>query len=312
MQIRAKDFIETKESLIFAVLVEATEDGRHLCFLRYLRSKSGLVKLSTAQANRLLQSDHPEYLFHSIERDADVHGVLQHKIVRHHRPMQRLREVLGSTSRDPIEKKLVSVVSLLEAKGLSLEKIGVTGSLLLGAQNSGSDIDLVIYDRDEFENLRVIVRESIAERTLQALTEAQWQESYERRACSLTFDEYLWHERRKDNKASFAHTKIDFSLVVADSGRENRCWRKLKRAQITARVSDASRAFDHPARYRVEHAEILEIASYTPTYAGQASTGETVIACGIIEESDCGMRRLVVGSSREAPGESIQVVRSEA
>jgi predicted nucleotidyltransferase len=311
MQIRCKDFIETAEGLIFAVLADDPEEDRHLCFLRYIKTETGYRKVETEEANRLLAADFPRYRFHSLERDADLHGVPRDTITRHHRPIQKLHEIVSAKYPDPIESKLASIVNLLETNGLCRDHLGITGSLLIGAQTARSDIDLVIYDREHFDRLRAIVRQGFVDKSLDRLGEAQWREAYRRRGCSLSLEEYRWHERRKYNKASLSGTRIDFSLVSGDTDPERRSTcRKIKTAEIIAEVTDARLAFDHPARYRISHPEIGEIASFTPTFAGQALAGETVIARGILEESERGTQRLVIGSSREAPGEYIKVVRS--
>jgi predicted nucleotidyltransferase len=51
-----------------------------------------------------------------------------------------------------------------------------------------------------------------------------------------------------------------------------------------------------------------EVVCYTPTYAGQSQTGETVEAAGWIEQTDDGARRLTAGTSREAAGQYVKVV----
>lgn len=311
MPIRSKDFVETREGLIFAVLVDGTEDGRYLCFLRYLRIESGYLKLDTAEANRLLAAGFSRYLFHSQTRDADLHAVPPEDIIRHHRPVERLRQIIRTGPRDPIERKLVTVAKLLERNGVSPAQVGITGSLLIGAQTPSSDIDLVIYGRADFHRVREIIRQAVLNETLDPLDEAQWLEAYRRRGCSLSFGEYLWHEKRKFNKASWSGTKIDFSLNSGDPDPQSEVrHRKIKPAEITALITDDRRAFDHPAVYRISHPEIHAIASFTPTFAGQAISGETINARGMLEESDSRTRRLLIGSSREAPGEYIKVVRS--
>ena len=88
-------------------------------------------------------------------------------------------------------------------------------------------------------------------------------------------------------------------------------FRKLGRIVVTAEVVDAAAAFDHPARYRVRHDQVSEVVSFTPTYAGQAVAGEMIEASGWLEV-DRGARRLVVGTSREAVGEWMRTVTSEA
>ncbi len=312
MEIRHKDFIETAERLIFAVLVDGTEQNRVLCFLRYLGTEHGFRKVDTENANRVVAVDFPQYRFHSSQRDADVHGVPLEKILRHYHPVRKLEEIIRAGRRDPVQSKLVSTIELLQNSGVPLDCVGVTGSLLIGAQTGDSDIDLVIYGQENFQRARDIVRQSFRDHALDPLSEAQWKEAYRRRGCSLSFAEYFWHERRKYNKASLAGTKIDFSLVPDDSAHQGGLHRKIESAEIIARVTDGRYGFDHPARYPVSHPEIREILSFTPTFAGQAFAGETVTARGMIEQAECGPLRLIIGSSREAPGEFIKVVRSAA
>ena len=62
---QAKDFIQTKEGLVFAVVEQGLENGKVLCFLRYLQQDDSWQKLATQQANQLLKSQYPQYLFYS-------------------------------------------------------------------------------------------------------------------------------------------------------------------------------------------------------------------------------------------------------
>ena len=78
--------------------------------------------------------------------------------------------------------------------------------------------------------------------------------------------------------------------------------------RLVARVIDSSESFAYPSVYRIEHPEIREIHCYTQTYCGQAEQGEWIEASGIVEQTEDGEQRLIVGTSREAPGEYIRVV----
>ncbi|MGR9108238.1 MAG: hypothetical protein ACU843_15060 [Gammaproteobacteria bacterium] len=310
MRIRSKDFLETAEGLIFAVLLDEPEQDRYLCFLRYIRTASGFRKLTSEEANRVVSADFPHYRFHSRQRDVDLHAVSRDQICRHHSAARRVSVILETAQMDPIERKTAAAIRLIEENGISPACLGVTGSLLIGAQSERSDIDLVVYGRAAFNRLRDFVRSALQNRKLDPLSESQWRETFFRRGCSLSFAEYVWHERRKCNKASLDGTKIDFSLLAENPAQEHLLYRKIKPMEIVARVTDASLAFDTPARYRVSHPQVSEVCSFTPTYAGQVLEGETLIARGIVEESDSGVRHLVIGSSREAPGEFIKVARS--
>ena len=78
----------------------------------------------------------------------------------------------------------------------------------------------------------------------------------------------------------------------------------LGKETIVAKVTDASRAFDNPAVYNVEHESVSRVLSFTHTYSGQALAGETIEACGVIEQHGT-ERWLIVGTTREAKGEYI-------
>ncbi len=299
-----RDFIETREGLIFAVVDGVIEDGKALCFLRY--GPEG--KLATTPANLLLRNSFPQYLHHSLRLNADLHALPFECILKHHQPRKRVQALLAQGAKDGIERKLISLVKSLVEAGLPVECLGVTGSLLIGRQTSTSDIDVVVYGSDYFFQALARVRELKKTGLLADLDEPAWKDAYSRRGCELSFEEYLWHERRKGNMGLIDGTKFDLALIVEDAIEEPPIdWHKAGPATIKTKVLDDSRSFEQPARYLIEHADIGEILSFTQTYTGQARMGETIQAAGQVEISD-GRKRLVVGSSREALGEFIRVI----
>jgi len=46
-----KDFIETKQGLVFAVVEQGLEQGKVLCFLRYIKEEASWIKVNTQEAN---------------------------------------------------------------------------------------------------------------------------------------------------------------------------------------------------------------------------------------------------------------------
>ena len=79
---------------------------------------------------------------------------------------------------------------------------------------------------------------------------------------------------------------------------------------IKATVTDDERAFDFPAHYVIDNETTPDVLAYTHTYVGQAVKGETIQISGAIEyDTVTGQRRLIVGSSREAEGEFIKVIK---
>ncbi|MEI8236451.1 MAG: hypothetical protein WCG11_04695 [Methylococcaceae bacterium] len=304
-----KDFIQTAQGLLFAVVVAGVEENKVRCFLRYVRHENGQWrKIATDQANALLTAHYPFYCFHSPSLDAFLHGVSLDAVTHHHRPTERLTQLLNEKTHDAIEKDCVDLCRLFETQGIDLSGIGVTGSLLISQQNANSDIDLVCYDLAVFTQCRTALRALLAQHTLTDLSETDWQASYERRDCDLDFDSYVWHERRKFNKALINGRKFDLSLVEPQPISAI-SYRKRGAITLSVHVTDDARAFCYPAEFQLAHPHIQSVVCFTATYTGQAMVGETIEIAGMLEEDEHGNQRIVVGSSREAQGEYIKVIR---
>jgi uncharacterized protein len=303
-----KDFVETAEGLIFAVVTADLEEQRILTSLRYRRTNQGLQKLATRQANELLTNQHPLYLYYSKARDVSLHGVPQDRVLRHHQPRQRLHTMRQTAPADEIEAKLIRLANLFAEQGLDTQDIGVTGSLLIGAQKPNSDIDLVFYRREAFFKAREIIQRLLDQGVLEPLDDSLWQDAYARRGCTLSYDEYRWHEQRKYNKAAIDRTKFDISLITPDRWQDLLRYRKHGRQSLQTTIANDEHRFDYPARYTLDHPSIHEAVSYTVTYAGQALQGERVEIQGQLEVSAVGHLRLVIGTDRESPDEYIKVL----
>ncbi|MDD2863540.1 MAG: hypothetical protein PHC99_02295 [Methylococcales bacterium] len=306
-----KDFIETAEGLMFAVVAQGLENEKVRCFLRYVQNKNGQWrKVQTDEANELLEKKHPDYCFHSLEFDAFLHAVSIEKIAAHHKPSQRLEELFTHSPSDEIEKNCSQLCALFEKAGLDLAQFGVTGSLLIGQQKATSDIDLVCYDLGTFHQARKAVQDLIEQNVLDNLQHEDWQESYTRRDCDLSFKDYVWHERRKFNKGLCHGRKFDLSLVEK-SIEKKRVFTKLGSIKIQTQVTDDKRAFCYPAEFEIAHEAIQKVVCFTATYIGQAVTGELIEVAGQLEQDEFGHQRIVVGSNREARGEYCLVLKNK-
>lgn len=306
----SKDFIETAEGLIFAVVAQKIEHGKVLCFLRYVKDNPGWKKVETEPANAVLKRHHPDYLHYSPVLDAHLHAVAINRIVKHHRPKQRLQQIMLESQQDAIERDVLKLCELFQQHGLDLMQIGITGSILVGVQKQSSDIDLVCYDRAVFHQCRAIISELIIQGQLQSLNDKDWQQSYQRRSCDLSFADYVWHERRKINKAVINGRKFDLNFIDDSARSESTSYQKCGAITLQCTIVDDTHAFDYPAEFKIDHEHFDAIVCFTATYTGQAVKGETVEVSGIVEQTQQGVKRIVVGSSREAHGEYIKVIRA--
>ena len=306
-----KDFIQTKQGLVFAVVSYQPHEGKVGCFLRYVSNGDAWEKIDTEQANQLLRQSYPEYLYQSTQFDAMFHAVAVNDIVEHHRPEVRLQYVLQHEARDDIEHKLQQLIPILVRFGVDCDFLGLTGSMLINQQRSTSDIDLVVFGREDFQKTRQALKSAVQSGELSDLDLTLMKDNFQRRAGELSFDEFSWHEYRKYNKASIDGTKFDIGMVCLSSEiqQDEEQYQKQGMRTIITKVVDDLRAFDFPAVYLVDDKLTPEVLSFTHTYVGQAKKGELIEVSGAVEcNIATGKCRLIVGSTREADGEYIKVI----
>jgi hypothetical protein len=171
---QSKDFVETADGLLFAVVSDRLEQDKLLCFLRYVKRNGQWCKLNTEQAYAHLNIHFPDYLYHSMQLDVALHAVSEAKIIQHFQPKVVLRQLLDGSGQDNVVRDFQGLCQWLRGYQLDLDQFGVTGSLLLGLQNPASDMDLVCYDRDVFQQARQVIQSMIANNQCQNLSQADW------------------------------------------------------------------------------------------------------------------------------------------
>ncbi|WP_338095421.1 DNA polymerase subunit beta [Methanorbis rubei] len=289
----------TDDGCLYAVSGYENEE-RAECVLRYVPTTDGdrvspwgvrYKKYDFADAFVWVQEHKPEYL------DL-VHRVPLTDIVRVFKPEELAADV---AARSPRAARLFSYFDLPPMTW------GCTGSLLAGLENDASDIDMVVYGSAWFTAQQQLMS-AVAAGKIPAMSEEMWQKVYNKRVPDISFDDFVLHESRKFNRGEFEGTYFD---LLYSRGYDNlhsvppiTLGRKTGKTTIEATVTDASLAFDSPGIYLVDHEEIDLVLSFTHTYCGQCFTGETLEACGVVEEHG-DQTWLIVGTTREAHGEYI-------
>ncbi|HNI42513.1 MAG TPA: DNA polymerase subunit beta [Methanoregulaceae archaeon] len=299
--LRLRDFIEDPEGRLYAV---AAYDNRERagCILRYLPDPSGervdqegkrYHKLEFEEAFAYILREKPEYA-DSIQRI----------------PVEDIRKVLKPEDEiGAIARRNTRVARLVSIFDLPEKTYGCTGSLLVGLENDGSDIDLVVYGR-MFFTARELLRFAIKKGRIDPISDDMWENIYRKRNPELSLDDFLIHEKRKWNRGQIENVYFDILFT--------RSYKALHSLPITkgpscgvvtikATVTDASLAFDSPAVYLIDHEEVSKVLSFSHTYSGQAIAGELIEARGICEEH-YGEKWLIVGTTRDARGEYIRSI----
>jgi predicted nucleotidyltransferase len=296
--LRLRDFVEDRDGWIYAVATYDNAD-RAGCILRYLPDPAGervnpegvcYRKVDFEESFRLVGEEKPSYL-------GEFLRVPHTDIVQVFKPEERLA---FCAARDRRVRELADLFTLPTGS------LGCSGSRLCGLEAPLSDIDLVVYGRDFFR-AREILRRAVGEGLLAALSPGMWRTVYAKREPEIPFEAFLLHERRKWNRGEIGGTYFDLLYTRPYDGLDTspaRRGERVGRKTLEAQVTDASLSFDSPAVYRVDHGEVNRILSFTHTYSGQALEGETVEACGVLEEHGEELW-LVVGTTRTARGEYI-------
>ena len=299
LQILPRDYLITRDKLAFSVVDYGIEEQRVTCFLRYHRpDNSGWKKLTTSESHLLLKQNYSNYLFESKTRDTIIHGVHLDWIDEHRSAQGAIELLSDNVAMRSVRQRAAEAVDYFISHDIRPEQLGISGSLLIGAETEGSDIDLVCYDQSAFDRIRHCFASS--DGPFQPLSSEQWKQTYRRRGTTMAFDTFLRHEQRKHNKAIIGSHKIDISLVMPEPPHVTEIWEKRGPVQCTARVIDDCKAFHTPARWGVDHPTISEVISYSATFTGHARAGEWVALEGLLEENENGMRRVILGQSREA------------
>jgi predicted nucleotidyltransferase len=298
LPIRLRDFVEDPDGWLYAVSTYDNEKNVG-CVLRYVPDETGervgpsgkrYRKYDFEDAYRKIADEKPSY-----------NGLVQRI------PIADLRRVLKPDLEiSRIAASHHRVRKLLDLFRLPPGTVGCTGSLLCGLENENSDIDMVVYGKHWF-TAQALVKRGIADGRIEGMSPDMWRKVYEKRKPEIPYEVFVLHEQRKWNRGQIEGTYFDIlytrsydDLAGAPSGKGE----VLGKQTIVAKVTDASLAFDNPAVYVIEHESVSKVLSFTHTYSGQALTGETIEACGVVEQHGA-ERWLIVGTTREAKGEYI-------
>ncbi len=199
-----------------------------------------------------------------------------------------------------------------DATGLSMDYLGVSGSILLNTYRRDSDIDLVLLDpgvRDIISSLRELREKGetnpVTPRFARDL-------SVKRSGSALSLGAWIKHESRKTLYGVYRGVVYSAKFVPSPEiywePHGSARWRELGYALVRGVVRDASRAAYTPMRVEVSVEEvvegvdaawrIVEVASLRSRFSEQVLENEKYEACGRVELDLIGRRaRLFVGNT---------------
>jgi len=314
---RDRDFIQTKEGFFFCAVGPFHPPDRVISYLKYVPAKLGLWGKGKKRFKRVmraytipslletfsfLEKSYPQYLFYSPFYNITMTAVPHKYLTKHHKPEEKLAQLLQVSHLDPLQKKLMRFTSFLaETSEVPSKFLGVTGSILLDIHRPEfSDIDITVYG----------LRNSLAVK--EALTEAyssassavkRFEGSYLKAWCEskakrypLTPDEALRIYERKWNLGFFENTPFSIHPVKLEQEINeeygDKTYHPVGPATVRAVVYENSDCLFLPSVYSVravnimegpQVADIEEVVSYEGLYDNLAEVGESVVARGKLE-----------------------------
>lgn len=331
-EFREGDFVETREGYIFDVKGLVHPKNRVVAYVRYVpdprgnRSRDGMRyrKLYWLKDRReFLRRNAPIYLYVDPVFGMEMQGVPLDRVTRVYLPRLRLRELLrlGRENIDQAERRALDFAMLLSAKsGVSIEHIGISGSILVGLHKPSSDIDLIVYGKKRgqriYESLKELMEEDPNVRSY-GYEELLRLYRFRSRDTDIPFKAFLKIEQGK----YFQGTYIDRDFFIRFIPDWNECtekygdrvYRPMGYCVVKAEVVDDSESLFTPCSYKVSNVEFLsgvkadpsmirEVYSLRGRFCKQASMGEKIRVSGKLEkvESSDGdvWFRIIVGESK--------------
>lgn len=301
------DYVETAESLLFAVKGLHHPEGLVTAYLRYIPDPEGGRERGAFRYRRvydldetdeLLRERYPRYLNYVERKGLTLQSVPIVSISRTYSARERLKTVMEEPGTE-LETTIARFVTTLSAdSGVPLDGFGVSGSVLIRLTVPVSDVDLIFYGLDagrkvyrSLEKLRTSqdwIRPYDSE-TVRGVMENRWGDT------DLDPEILVDIETRK-----VLHGMVDgrdyFVRLVRKPGEFERetSSTPLRRAVLGAVVTDAEESVFTPCTYHVEDCtyldgasgpEVTQLVSYRGKFTEQAWEGDDVEARGTVEEA---------------------------
>ncbi len=325
MRLRDRDAIVTREGLIFRVLGYAHPSNTCICDVEYApanlfksdnpkapRGTKGTIfyKFYEDEGWKFIKHHFPQYLIFHEALSKEILGVKHDDIAEIRKPEARLEELIAGQPEDELESTLQNVMGFVTRRSsLSPKDFGVFGSILHDFHHPRlSDIDLIVYGRDEFARLRETLKELYADDSSLLANEFETETPVRGEHWhfqNLSPKEFVWHQRRKMIYALFKDTrsrktvKTEFEPVKAWKEMSNdydpltrivhRGW-----VRMLGTITEDTDAPFIPSVYGIDPLEVLHgadeawearnIVSYMEEFRMQAQKDEVVYVEGNLEE----------------------------
>jgi len=294
-------YVQDREATILAVKGVLQPPDRVICVPRYVPDPRGgrgreelrYTKVSASEY-KLDSPTHRLYAYSDPFLGVDVMAVPLSSIEKVYDPVERLSALLAGEARSEGERAASELAEKLLEHGAA-PRLGVSGSILVGLEMEGSDVDLVVYGVEDGTRVRRALRGLLAEGGIRPLDEAALRKTHEECHSEIPLQDFLRQERKRIMKGVFKSALGERRYFVKcvpttkDLGEEygDRRYRERGEGLVEGEVVDDTLSFCTPAVYAVKPSSqqgVMRVISYGGSIAEQASLGDVVKAYGRLEE----------------------------
>ena len=302
--------LRTVEELFFAVKGVCHPPERYIASLKYVPSPKGSRKLgqvrykrveSLSESFHLVRKFFPHYLVKDYVYGRSMQEVPFDRVKRVYNPVKALKEIVKKPG-GKLEL-LCSQFALKISRGANvpLPALGVSGSILLGLHRESSDIDLVVYGRENsWKVYRFLKEELKSKKCITPLPKGFLAKRCVKRFKPLIgrlgLKRLLSMELRRANEGLFNGKPFFVRFVPnpreVDEKYGDRIYRPVGRVKVTGVVEDDAESIMTPCRYVFSKSYVLEgpkvgvkqVLSFRGRFIGLARQGERVICEGRLEK----------------------------
>ena len=324
LRLRDRDAIVTREGLIFRVFGYTHPLEGYICDAEYAPAEIFASKNPKAfrtngerifykfyedEGWKFIKKNYPQHMIFHKPLNKKVVGVKCSNIAEVRKPEEKIKKLFEKELKDELLDSTQKVLEIVnERASSSLENFGVFGSLLHGFYHPRySDIDLIVYGRQNMAQIRETLQELYKDRNSPIKNEFESDEPIRGkiwRFKNISPKEYVWHQKRKiiyavfHDKLSKRTIKVEFEPVKEWSEIQNE-YERIKKVtwkgwvKALVRVKNDVESSFMPSVYQVEVLEFLEspkvdnierVVSYLEEFRMQAWKDEKAYVEGNLEE----------------------------
>ena len=312
MKARARegDLLETTESVFFDVKGLVHPPGRIVAFLRYVPDSNGARKrdgnryrkvYALSERYTVLRQLFPQYLVYDPVFNEYLCEVPVENVRKHYQPIDHLGDLRYREILDKAESQALLFAEILKkTANIPWNKLGISGSILVGLHTLGSDIDPVIYGSKAcykvYSALKSLLENNESQMKRYGQDELRKLFDFRSKDTVTSFENFVRTESRKVLQGKFMERDYfvrfvkDWNEIEEEYG--TILYKPVGYTKIRAKVVDNSEAIFTPCSYKIDDVKTIEgvhvgsieeIVSFRGRFCEQAKSGEVVIAQGKVE-----------------------------